>query len=305
MRDRRRQQHGDERRLLVGRAPGVLHPAHQPEDQRRERQQAGEDAGAVDAEVAGAERVGEPGEGQRAARRSRRRPAPARRRRGRVAAEQRRAAAAPARARSRPSSGTPSAIRAQAPMSAAASAASGGTETVHERHRLVSSAPWPRDLKDSRPVLVPQPHRGAARREPRPARPPRSGALRRADAATAWSSRSASYAHELGLETRFFQTNFEGAFVEHLHRLDGIADGIVLNPGAWTHYSWAIRDALEIAAPAGGRGAPQRRAGAREEFRRVSVIGDLCVATVSGQGAEGYRPALERLRGASWGADVS
>ena len=47
-------------------------------------------------------------------------------------------------------------------------------------------------------------------------------------------------------ETRFFQTNHEGEFVEHLHRLDGLADGDLLNPGAWTHYSYAIRDALEI-----------------------------------------------------------
>ena len=54
-------------------------------------------------------------------------------------------------------------------------------------------------------------------------------------------------ARELGLEVRFFQTNHEGEFVEHLHRLDGLADAIVLNPGAWTHYSYAIRDALELA----------------------------------------------------------
>ena len=54
-------------------------------------------------------------------------------------------------------------------------------------------------------------------------------------------------ARELGLEVRFFQTNHEGEFVEHLHRLEGLADAIVLNPGAWTHYSYAIRDALELA----------------------------------------------------------
>ena len=53
---------------------------------------------------------------------------------------------------------------------------------------------------------------------------------------------------ELGLEVSCFQTNHEGEFVEHLHRLRGSADGVVLNPGAWTHYAWAIRDALEIAA---------------------------------------------------------
>ena len=58
----------------------------------------------------------------------------------------------------------------------------------------------------------------------------------------------AEFARELDLELRFFQTNSEGEFVEHLHRLEGLADGIVLNPGAWTHYAWAIHDALEIAA---------------------------------------------------------
>jgi 3-dehydroquinate dehydratase-2 len=51
-------------------------------------------------------------------------------------------------------------------------------------------------------------------------------------------------AAELGLKTRFFQTNHEGEFVEHLHGLDGLADAVMLNPGAWTHYSYAIRDAV-------------------------------------------------------------
>ena len=54
------------------------------------------------------------------------------------------------------------------------------------------------------------------------------------------------YGRELELELRFFQTNHEGEFVEHLHRRAGLTDGIVLNPGAWTHYSWAIHDALEL-----------------------------------------------------------
>ena len=102
------------------------------------------------------------------------------------------------------------------------------------------------------------------------------------------------YAHELGLNARYFQTNAEDEFVEHLHRLDGIADGIVLNPGAWTHYSYAIRDALEIAAlPAVEVHLSDVEN--REPWRRVSVISELCLATVSGQGPEGYRTALERL----------
>ena len=69
--------------------------------------------------------------------------------------------------------------------------------------------------------------------------------------------------HALGLEVRCFQTNHEGAFVERLHAARGAAAGLVLNPGAWTHYSWAIRDALEIAGAAGRRGPPVRPDDAR------------------------------------------
>jgi 3-dehydroquinate dehydratase II len=107
--------------------------------------------------------------------------------------------------------------------------------------------------------------------------------------------RIAGDARELGLETRFFQTNHEGDFVEHLHRMDGLADAILLNPGAWTHYAWAIRDALEIAAlPAVEVHLSDVEH--REDWRRHSVIRDLCVAHVSGKGPDGYRDALERLR---------
>ena len=104
------------------------------------------------------------------------------------------------------------------------------------------------------------------------------------------------YARELGLNARFFQTNAEDEFVEHLHRLEGLTDGIVLNPGAWTHYSYAIRDALEIAALPAVEVHLSDIAN-REPWRQVSVITDLCVATVSGQGPEGYRTAFERLAG--------
>ena len=73
------------------------------------------------------------------------------------------------------------------------------------------------------------------------------------------------------------------------------ADGIIINPGAWTHYSYAIRDALEIAAlPAVEVHLSEIQN--REEFRRISVISDICLTTVSGQGVDGYRPALEALR---------
>jgi len=103
------------------------------------------------------------------------------------------------------------------------------------------------------------------------------------------------YGRELGLVVRPFQTNHEGEFVEHLHKLEGLADAIVLNPGAWTHYAWAIRDALELTAlPAVEVHISDIQA--REPWRSQSVISELCVATISGQGVEGYREALVRLR---------
>jgi 3-dehydroquinate dehydratase-2 len=100
---------------------------------------------------------------------------------------------------------------------------------------------------------------------------------------------------ELELQTSFFQTNYEGAFVERLHALAGQADAILLNPGAWTHYCWAIRDALEIAAlPALEIHLSDVRG--REPWRAVSVIGELCFATIAGRGPDGYDDALELLR---------
>jgi 3-dehydroquinate dehydratase-2 len=102
-------------------------------------------------------------------------------------------------------------------------------------------------------------------------------------------------ASELGLITRFFHSNHEGEFVEHLHGLDGLADAIVLNPGAWTHYSYAIRDALEIAALPAVE-VHLSDVDAREPFRRHSVLAELCVGRVAGQGPAGYRDALTLLR---------
>jgi len=100
---------------------------------------------------------------------------------------------------------------------------------------------------------------------------------------------------ELGLSVQYFQSNHEGQFVEELHRLGDAVDALVLNPGAWTHYSYAIRDALEIASLPAVE-VHLSDVDAREQFRRTSVIRDLCVATISGSGAEGYRDALVRLR---------
>jgi 3-dehydroquinate dehydratase-2 len=99
---------------------------------------------------------------------------------------------------------------------------------------------------------------------------------------------------ELALEVECFQTNSEAEFVKRLHELPARADGVLLNPGAWTHYAWAIHDALEIAALPAVE-VHLSKVDEREPWRRVSVIGDLVLARVSGQGVDGYREALVRL----------
>lgn len=105
----------------------------------------------------------------------------------------------------------------------------------------------------------------------------------------------AAWALPLGLRVGFFQSDAEHAYVQRLHALRGQAQALILNPGAWTHYSYAIHDALELT------GLPAVEVhlsdiAAREPWRRVSVIADLCLATYSGLGPDGYRRALERLR---------
>lgn len=102
------------------------------------------------------------------------------------------------------------------------------------------------------------------------------------------------FGRELDLELSVFQSNHEGEFVEYLHRLPERADAALLNPGAWTHYSYAIREALEIA------GVPAVEVhlsdvSSREQWRRTSVLEGLVIEAISGQGAEGYRRALEIL----------
>jgi 3-dehydroquinate dehydratase II len=106
------------------------------------------------------------------------------------------------------------------------------------------------------------------------------------------------FADDLGLEASFFQTNAEGEFVERLHRLPELADAAIVNAGAWTHYSWAIRDALDLT------GIPAVEVhisdiSKREEWRRHSVFEglDLLLGQVYGKGPEGYREALELIAG--------
>jgi 3-dehydroquinate dehydratase II len=102
------------------------------------------------------------------------------------------------------------------------------------------------------------------------------------------------FARDLGLTVTFDQFNSEGDYCEALHEASEVADALLLNPGAWTHYSYAIRDALEVA------GLPAVEVhlsdvDKREEWRRHSVIAELCAGRISGKGVDGYRDALEIL----------
>lgn len=104
------------------------------------------------------------------------------------------------------------------------------------------------------------------------------------------------FARELNVEASFFQTNHEGEFVEYLHRVPERADAAIVNAGAWTHYSWAIRDAVALT------GVPFVEVhlsdiSKREEWRRRSVFEglELLVGQIYGKGPEGYREGLELI----------
>jgi 3-dehydroquinate dehydratase-2 len=104
------------------------------------------------------------------------------------------------------------------------------------------------------------------------------------------------WARDLGLEPIFFQTNHEGEFVEYLHRVPDLADSAIVNAGAWTHYSRAIADALDVT------GLPAVEVHLsdvenRDDWRKISVFDGLVLAKISGKGAPGYREALELLAG--------
>ena len=100
------------------------------------------------------------------------------------------------------------------------------------------------------------------------------------------------WASQLGCHVRCRQTNNEGEYVGWCHDALDWADAVIANPGAWTHYSYAIRDALELLDVPLVEVHLSNVEG-REEWRRHSVIADLAALRVVGKGPEGYREALE------------
>ena len=104
------------------------------------------------------------------------------------------------------------------------------------------------------------------------------------------------WALELELIADCRQTNMEGLFVAWCHDALDWAGGVVVNPGAWTHYSYAIRDAIEILDVPVVEVHLSNIEG-REEWRRRSVLSDVVTERVIGKGPEGYRDALVYLSG--------
>lgn len=104
-------------------------------------------------------------------------------------------------------------------------------------------------------------------------------------------------AKDLGVAVDFFQSNFEGEIVEKIHGAMGAYDGIIINPGAFTHYSYAIRDAFgSVKLPV--IEVHISNIHKREEFRHTSVIVPECVGQICGLGMKGYELALEALSSA-------
>jgi 3-dehydroquinate dehydratase-2 len=96
----------------------------------------------------------------------------------------------------------------------------------------------------------------------------------------------------LGWKVKFFQSNHEGAIIDELHARRGWADAVVINPGAFTHYSYAIRDAIAAI------GVPTAEVHLsdidhREDFRRISVVRDVCAHRFAGRGIDSYLDALD------------
>ena len=106
------------------------------------------------------------------------------------------------------------------------------------------------------------------------------------------------WAKELGVRVRCRQTNDEGQYVDWCHEALDSADGVIVNPAAWSHYSYAIHDAIELFTVPVVE-VHLSNIDEREDWRRVSVISHLVAKRVIGKGPDGYREALEFLVGQS------
>ncbi len=105
-----------------------------------------------------------------------------------------------------------------------------------------------------------------------------------------------AYAKSRGADADFFQSNHEGAIIDKIHESRNIFDGAVINAGAYTHYSYAIRDAIEsVSDYLPFVEVHLSDINAREDFRRISVITDVCIKQISGYGKDSYKMGIDLL----------
>ncbi len=103
------------------------------------------------------------------------------------------------------------------------------------------------------------------------------------------------YCEKKGIEVTVLQSNGEGELIDFIHHANGNFDGIVINPGAYTHYSYAIRDALSsVSVPA--IEVHISNIHKREEFRHISVTAPACIGQITGLGFRGYLLAVDYLK---------
>ncbi len=103
------------------------------------------------------------------------------------------------------------------------------------------------------------------------------------------------YAKSKNIECEIFQSNHEGVLIDKIHSVLGKYDGVVFNPGAYTHYSYAIRDAIECVLEVPFVEVHMSDISAREDFRRISVTADVCIKQIMGYGEQSYLKAIDYL----------
>ena len=106
-----------------------------------------------------------------------------------------------------------------------------------------------------------------------------------------------SFAKNAGFECDIFQSNHEGDLIDKIHSTLGVYDGVVLNAGALTHYSYALRDAIASVIAVPFIEVHMSNVHKREEFRHKSVISAVCAGVICGFGKDSYRLGIEALKG--------